>query len=365
MRVLHLDTEKTWRGGENQLRLLHLGLQERGFQSSVACVPASEVARRLEPLGPVIPIKRGGYDLATAFLLARQVRAGAFQVIDAHTAATHSLGLLVKKLVPQVKLVVHRRVDNPIKHQLVTRWKYLSPGVDHYVAISAAIGEILRHYGLGSERISVVKSATEMGRFKTEEKIQAKKRFADQWGLSTQALWIGNASALDSQKDPLTLVQAFARLRQKTSQEVALVLAGEGDLRPQIEGLVERLGLAAHVRLVGFRRDVRDFLLALDLVALPSVNEGLGTTLLDSLLCGCAVVATRVGGIPEIIVEGITGLLVQPQDPDGLANCLIRLMENLEERKRLVEASCLHVTSHFSVDAMVEGNLAVYRKLLV
>jgi glycosyltransferase involved in cell wall biosynthesis len=365
MRVLHMDTEKTWRGGENQIRLLIQGLKASGVESYLATQSGSEIEKRLSGLVRPFFISKGGYHLPSAIYLARWVRDQGIQVIDAHTSATHSLGILVKKLYPQVKLVVHRRVDNPIKKNFLTRRKYLSPSVDQFVGISGAIAQMLGEYGVLEEKISVVKSATEMPRFTPVEKVEAKKKLAQEQGLSPGALFIGNASALDKQKDPFTLLCAFHALRkQNPNQEFCLLLAGDGKLRTELETLVKRLGLEAYVRLLGFRKDVRDILLGIDIVALPSINEGLGTTLLDSVLCGCAVVATNVGGIPEIIIDGETGLLISPQNPVELTQKLNLLAHDQLLRGRLVTKGCQHVEANFSVSSMVAGNLAVYRKIL-
>lgn len=362
-RILHLDTEKTWRGGENQLRLLILGLNENGIKSFLGTVPGSELEKRLVSSVETVGIKKGGYHVPVALRLAYFVRKHDINIIDAHTSSTHSLGLIVKSLVPHVKLVVHRRVDNPVKKNLLTRWKYLSKGVDQYVAISATIARILSDYGVDERKIAVVKSATEMPRFSPSEKREAKDKIAAELGIESSCLFVGNASALDEQKDPLTLIEAFALFKKQTNRRAYLLLAGEGNLRSQVERKIHQLNLEGDVRLLGFRKDVRKFLLALELVVLPSVNEGLGTTLLDSLLCGCGVVASQVGGIPEIIIHEETGLLVPPKDPQGFAECILRLANDNRLREKTIAQGCSHVQATFSVRSMVHGNMEIYQRL--
>lgn len=365
MRVLHLDTELTWRGGENQLRLLLEGLGPAGVESHVVVRPASAAADRLQGLGQLhlLPM-RGGFDLRAAWRLARYCREKRIQLIDAHTGNAHALALLAKRLMPHVKLVVHRRVDYRPGAGIAHRMKYLSPRIDRYVAISAAIKQVLSEYGVPAARISVVKSAVPTEGYKAFDRAHEKAALGRAYGVDPSLTFMGNAAALTHQKGHETLLDAAAILKRQGTP-FHLFIAGDGELASALERQRISLGLEHDVTFLGFIQKVAPFLAALDVVAAPSRFEGLGTVLLDALAAGAALAASQVGGIPEIVRHEQTGLLSAVEDANGLATNLTRLIRDPALRARLVAEGQKTLASDFSVDAMVAGNLAVYRQLVV
>lgn len=364
MRVLHLDTEMGWRGGENQLRLLLQGLKDYPITSHLAARPGSAAALRLGDLATVITYPmRGGFDPVAAYRIASYCRTHQIDLIDAHTGNGHSLGLMVKMLLPQVKLVVHRRVDNVPKQNYVNRKKYLSRHVDRYVAISQAIGRILENLGVPSDRITVVRSAVPGDVYRDLSRTQEKHELAKAFGISPELMFIGNASALSPQKGYPTLLRAAKVLKDK-KMPFHVFIAGDGELRPSLESMRIALGLEHDVTFLGFINEVPRFLSALDILAMPSVNEGLGTLLLDASLAGCAIAATNVGGIPEVISDGKTGLLSTIDDVEQLAANLIRLIQDEALRHDLSANARNQAAREFSWEAMVRGNAAVYSALV-
>lgn len=364
MGILHIDTEMGWRGGENQLRLLLQGLKAKGVESYVAVRPGSAAEKRLESLAPIVPCRmRGGFDPVAALKLVAFCKQKKIRLIDAHTANGHAIGLLIKSLLPHLKLVVHRRVDNVPKKNFSNRLKYQSPKVDRYVAISAAIRDILVDYGIPPSRISVVRSAVPAEPYQGLNRAEEKEALAKAYGLDPQLTFLGNASALSPQKDYPTLLRGMQRLKEQ-GLKFHCFIAGEGELRSSLEELRIALGLEYDVTFLGFIQEVPRFLSALDILAMPSRNEGLGTLLLDAALAGCAICATAVGGIPEVIEHGETGLLSSVGDPLALADHLAKLILEPSLRQTLSANSRALVAREFSVDAMVEGNQAVYQELL-
>ena len=364
MRILHIDTEMTWRGGENQLRLLLAGLARTDVENHVALRPQSLAVERLKGLAQqvVLPM-RGGFDLLAARQLAAYCKAHRIDLIDAHTANGHSLGLLIRHLYPRVRLVVHRRVDYAPRQGLLNRRKYLSSKVDRFVAISHCIAKILADYGIPESRISVVRSAIDTSIYGAMDRAQARAELAQSFGIAPEVTLIGNASALTDQKGYEVLLDAAAILKRQ-GEQFHVFIAGDGPLMSNLERQRQALDLAHHVTFLGFIKEVPTFLTSLDILAVPSHNEGLGTILLDGLAAGLAVAATAVGGIPEVILPEVTGLLSADSDSDGLALNLARLIHNPELRSRLNAAGKVHIAEEFSIAAMVGGNLDIYRELL-
>ncbi|MEN9834674.1 MAG: hypothetical protein RL011_867 [Pseudomonadota bacterium] len=364
MRILHIDTELTWRGGENQLRLLLNGLRTSDIENHVALRPGSLASERLRGLAQqiVLPI-RGGFDLLAARQLAAYCKSKKIDIIDAHTSNAHAMGLLLRHFCPSTRLVVHRRVDYAPHRGLLNRRKYLSLKVDRYVAISQAIAGVLADYGIPAARIEVVRSAIDPSIYEHLDQAEARRELTQSFGLDPGTTLIGNASALTDQKGYEVLLDAASILKRQ-GENFHVFIAGDGPLMGALERQRQSLDLAHHVTFLGFIKEVPSFLRALDILAVPSHFEGLGTILLDGLAAGLAVAATAVGGIPEVIVPEVTGLLSADGDADGLALNLTRLLHDRDLRQQLNKRGRAHIDAEFSIGAMIAGNLDVYQKVL-
>jgi glycosyltransferase involved in cell wall biosynthesis len=147
--------------------------------------------------------------------------------------------------------------------------------------------------------------------------------------------------------------------------DARFVIAGEGELRETLERQIKEHRLEKHVFLVGFRPDVLSVHKAFDIFVMSSVTEGLGTSLLDAMACAKPIVATSVGGMPEVVVDRKTGLLVPPRDPEAMAEAIVRLLTDEPLGRAMGAAGDARVREHFSAERMVQDTLAVYRRVAV
>jgi glycosyltransferase involved in cell wall biosynthesis len=185
-----------------------------------------------------------------------------------------------------------------------------------------------------------------------------------------QELWlphhaplVGNVAALVPHKGHRHLVEAAADVIRH-EPDARFIIAGQGELRDTLEHQIRHHQLDKHVMLLGFRPDVLSLHKAFDLFVMSSVAEGLGTSLLDAMACGKAIVATRVGGMPEVVVDGETGFLVPPRDHGALADAIVRLLRDPALRDRMGAAGLARVRDRFTSEIMVRNTLAVYERLL-
>ncbi len=193
-------------------------------------------------------------------------------------------------------------------------------------------------------------------------KFECRQKWGRDFKVPENHILIGNASALTSQKGHETLLRAVAELRKKTKQ-FSVLIAGDGNLKESLQAMTSDLGISDQVQFVGFIKNVPEFLSALDILAVPSNNEGLGTIILDGILAGCAVVGSNVGGIPEIIIDKKTGLLQEVGDFQKLSQNLWDLIHNPEQTEYLKRAAMEWVKNEFGLAAMVDGNYQIYRSL--
>jgi glycosyltransferase involved in cell wall biosynthesis len=172
---------------------------------------------------------------------------------------------------------------------------------------------------------------------------------------------VGNVAALVPHKGQRHLIEAAALVVRQVP-DARVVIAGEGELRASLEHAIREHRLEKHVLLAGFRPDVLSLHKAFDVFAMSSVTEGLGTSLLDAMACGKPVVATTAGGIPEVVVDGETGILVAPRDHGAMAAAIVRLLKDDELRRRMGQAGLARVRRTFSADRMVEETVRVYKR---
>ena len=173
---------------------------------------------------------------------------------------------------------------------------------------------------------------------------------------------VGNVAALVPHKGQRHLVDA-AQLVVREIPDARFVILGEGELREHLEKQVHEHHLEKHVWLPGFRTDVLGCIKAFDLFVMSSVTEGLGTSLLDAMAASRPIVATSAGGIPEIVEDGVTGLLVPPRDHTALAAAIVRALNDDAGRRRMAGAGFARVNERFTVDRMVEQTADVYKRI--
>jgi glycosyltransferase involved in cell wall biosynthesis len=182
-------------------------------------------------------------------------------------------------------------------------------------------------------------------------------------GVPQRAPLAGTLAHFGWHKSLETLIAAAEHV-VATVPEAWIAIVGEGELRASLESERAKSPVRERVLLPGFRANVADFLAAFDLFVMPSVMEGLCTAILDAFAAGVPVVASRAGGIPELVEHEATGLLVEPRRPRELAAAIARALHDEPLRRRLIEGGRARLHERFTEDAMVEGTLAVYRELL-
>ncbi len=361
---LHVDTARTWRGGQNQVLLTVNGLRSIGERAALVAHPDGELRRRAEEGLDLIPIApRTEMDLSAAWKLSRLLKRLQPDVIHAHdphgvafASLALSLGSGSRTPVRPPALVAARRVDFHLKGNSFSRWKYRQ--VNCFIAASEAIRLMLVADGIADERTVTVHEGIDIDHILAAPPVNVHEAFF----LPHGAAVVGNVAALVPHKGQRYLIDA-ARLVVQQLPDTRFVILGEGELREHLEKQVREYHLEKHVLLPGFRTDVIGCIKSFDLFAMSSVTEGLGTSLLDAMASGRPIVATRAGGIPEIVDDEVTGLLVPPRDHHALADAIVRALKDPALRQRLGSAGFDRVRARFTVERMVAETAAVYKRL--
>ena len=357
---LHIDTAKTWRGGQNQVLLTVLGLRALGHRSMLVAHAAGELRQRAQEGLELVPLApKTEMDLGAAWRLSRllkQLRPDVVHAHDPHGVAMASLALSMSTELDKPPLVAARRVDFHMKDNALSRWKYRQ--VDCFICASEAIRQMVIADGVPAARVVTVLEGIDLGHV---EAAPVANLHAELW-LPHHAPIVGNVAALVPHKGQRHLIEAAAIVVTKVP-DARFVIAGEGELRPALERQIKDHHLEKHVFLAGFRPDVLSVHKAFDIFVMSSITEGLGTSLLDAMACGKPIVATTAGGMPEVVVDGQTGLLVPPRDHEAMANAIIRLLTDERARRAMGAAGEARVRERFSAERMVQDTLAVYRRV--
>jgi len=351
VRILHVDTARGWRGGQNQVLLTAKGMERRGHEVIVACRTASALRDRARAADLDVQEVAFGGDLvpAPALALRRLVRRLRPDVVHLHDPHAAAAALLVAPSTS--RLVASRRVDFALRGPL-SRWKYRR--CRRVIAVSRAVARVLEEGGLSAAHVRVVyegvpdRSPTAGG----EDALRA-------LGVPAGVPVVGNVAALTAHKDHATLLLAAAQVITRVPQ-ARFVIVGQGELESRLRTRAHELGLDGHVLFAGFRPDVDRLIPAFDVFCLSSHMEGLGTSLLDAMCYARAVVGTAAGGIPEAVEDGVTGRVVRPRRPDALAEALTEVLLDRARRESMGAAGRARFLERFTADRMVEETLAVY-----
>ena len=357
MKILHIEAGRNLYGGALQALYLMRGLAERGHENALICPAGSELARAAA-CAEVHPMTMGGdLDLRLILKFRRHLRSHRPDLVHLHSRiGADVMGGIACRL-EGVPVVHSRRVDNPEPRWMVALKYRLH---DRVIAISEGIGRVLLTAGLPAEKLRLVRSAVDRESF---DHPCDRARLTRALGVPTQARPVGIVAQLIERKGHRFLIAALPPLVAEFPR-LRVLIFGKGPLEPDLRRRVADAGLADHVQFVGFRDDLPDLLPGLELLVHPATLEGLGVSLLQAASAGLPIVASEVGGIPEAVHHGDNGLLVPLGDSRALGAAIATLLRDGQLARRMGAAGKELMRREFSLDTMVEGNLAVYRELL-
>ncbi len=377
MRIAHIITRMDWGGSPDIVRLLFQGLEARGAQCTLITGPTDypgvrtrefleRIHARLLVVEELQRQPQGYKDIVACRKLTRLLRQGEFDIVHTHTAKAGALGRISARLAG-VKHVVH----SPHGHNF---YGYFNFVFSRCIAVTeralAPLAEVLVvqtqlekedyicYAGVDPGRIRVIPQGIEPAPGSPD--IPAIRRSL---GIPAGNQVVGTVSRLEPVKGIQFLILAAGRL-VRTRPQVSFVVAGDGSQAELLRAMVSRDNLGAYFIFTGWREDARQLMPAFDLLVQPSLNESVGMVLLEAQAAGVPVIATRVGGIPETIDEGHTGLLVAPADAQGLALSMQELLADPVRRAAMAAQARSRVGQHFLVSRMIESHAQLYGDLL-
>jgi glycosyltransferase involved in cell wall biosynthesis len=355
LKILHIDPERRWGGGEAQVLGLLSYLAERGHHNDLLTHPDGRLFQQSQALSVrTLPlVVRNDLDFRPIPKLRRLIRDENYDVIHFHTKRAHALSFWLSHGSPGPKYVVTRRMDYPESRSWYTRYLY-NRKVDGVIAISGKIRELLIEAGVERERIRLIHSGIDPRPFETA---------ANDRAVDCERIVVGMIAVLEERKGHRVLLEAARRLKARGCQ-IGYRLAGEGSLRKSLEETTIQLGLNEDVRFLDFVSDMPAFLKSVDIVVLPSLFEGLGVSVLEAMAAGKAVIASQAGGLADVVVDAVTGFLVAPGDAEALANAIVKLAGDRSLSREMGQKGKVRLKEHFTMEQMAKKNEGYYYALL-
>lgn len=370
MKILQIISSKDLGGGTQEYtRILCSGFQSRGHAVKVVCRPGSLVEAYREEGFDVYPIELRNKSMAIKELV-HLMATHHFDVVHTHNRDADMVGLICakKKNVPLIVSTIHdflnqnelggRKMNFPL-------WKYnrILKKIPHkLIAISNAIEtNILDELKISPDRVATIYNGTDLSRFPDNVDIEGKKK---ELGLPSNLPIVGVIGRLITQKGHRYFLESIPIILKK-NKNILFLIVGKGNLKEEMKSLAKNLEISQYVRFIGYQRDVNTIIKLMDVVVVPSVFEAFGRVITESMACSKPVIATKVGGLAEIVVDGVTGVLVPPKNAQSIANSVLDLLQDKMKAERLGKEGRKRVEEKFNGVLFVENTEKLLKELLL
>jgi glycosyltransferase involved in cell wall biosynthesis len=361
-RILHTESSLGWGGQEVRVMAELEWMRARGHWVALAAHPASAVAKRAKEAGilfyalgthkALLPVELARL---AAWLVGNQV-----EVVNTHSSNDGWLAGLAARLAGRPILIRsrHIEVDYPNRFWSGLAFRLLP---HHVITTSQRIADrLVAELGISPARATCIATGVDLARFNPEIKGTLRREL----GMAPETALVGMISVLRSWKGHATFLDTAARLLGEAKRPLRFVIAGDGPAREEWTAKIAQEPWKGRVALLGHRADVPNLLASLDVLALPSyAHEGIPQIVLQAQAMSRPVVATTIGGIPEVVEDGVTGLLVPPRDAEALAEKIGSLLDDPALSSRLGRAARANIEKYYSLDAMGEKLLGLYETL--
>ncbi len=360
LRIVHLDTGRELRGGQRQLLLLARELRARGHGQLVVCLEGTKLELRARAEG-FSTFALPAYDPWHAhgiIQLRQHLKLEPADVLHAHDGKGQTVSWLASLGMP-TRRVASRRVTFLPSRRLDYRLKY-DRTCDGVIAVSEFVRGLIIAAGVPESKVEVIPDGIEIPA--QPHNLEALRQSRARWNFAEDDFVIGHVGAFTPEKGQTLAIKAIEQLAERIPH-ARLFLVGDGPLRRSAD-FVKQLDRAGNrVRIESYIENLEEFFAAIDLFIMPSLSEGLGSSALLAMAHGLPVVAARVGGLPEIVQEGVTGWLVEPGSIKGLADGILEAFSDAARRRAFGQRARESV-ARFSSNIMAEQTEAFYRRLV-
>jgi glycosyltransferase involved in cell wall biosynthesis len=357
--ILHTESSQGWGGQENRIYNEALGIKKLGSRVIIVSQPGSILGQRAATAGIETRYcrMRKSYDLPAVLLLIDLIKKEKIDVINTHSGKDSLLAAIAGRLSSKKPIIVRtRHLALPITS------KFTYSVLPHKIV---TVSERVRQYwineeGISPEKIEAIPTGVNLERFNPAI---TKDGLRSELGLRDSTPLVGMIAIFRRKKGHNILLEAVPDIL-KAVPEVMFVLAGNGPNQEEIKTMASNMGIDKHKVFLVLRTEIPDVLKSIDIFVLPTLQEALGTSILEAMAMEKPVVTSNIDGVPEIVKDGVNGILVTPGDPVSLAQAVISLLRDREKARVMGLEGRKLTESGYTVDRMVEGMHRLYLTLL-
>jgi glycosyltransferase involved in cell wall biosynthesis len=371
VRVLQLTSSLGFYGAEQMIMTLSNALDRESFDVKLACLEkkrASSTAivsvARAAGIDAIALPCRGWIDWGAIQGLKSLIKDEKIELLHCHEAKSRLYGAVVSRMTGIPLVATHHLwTGQSLRTRMVESIDAaVLHGCDKVIAVSNSVAESMRRVGVAKRRIEVIPNGIDLSNFRDKDEsrndeVRASLRIPP--GVPV----VGAVGRLDTQKGHERLIEAARRIAD-AGQDAFYVILGEGVERPRLESLVRELGLSNRVSLPGYKSDVRPYLAMMDVFVMPSRREGTPMALLEAMAMERPVVATAVGGVPDVLRDGVDGIML-PENGDGLSDALLTLLRDPALARQMARTGRRRIESEFSSLRMAGRYEDLYRRCLI
>jgi glycosyltransferase involved in cell wall biosynthesis len=357
VKILVVDLDTEWRGGQNQAILMLEGLNARNYVTELVSPENSELGKRAHARGVTVhSVSQHLSRLSAALKISELTKSGIYDIVHANEAHAVTSAWLAKAH-RRVPFVISRRVGYPIRSSPLALSRYQAAA--RILPISGWVAERLASSGIENEKMTVVYEGVEIPRLPSAE---VRREARALWGVTDDSPLLGCVGVLLPDKGQDILIRALADLRNEFPQ-ATLLLAGDGPDKSRLKNLAKNFGIPDAIIFAGFVKAMEPVYAALDVFLFPSRFEGLGTSLLSAMSYAVPSIAFSCCAFPEIIEDQKSGFLIELGDEPSLRNATATLLRDPSRAKQIGQAARARIEQKFSAPKMVEGMIQVYEAL--
>jgi len=369
IKILYLTTSSKIGGAEQVILALAKNIDHALFDIEVCILSPkgalNEELDRLKVKNFALGIKNWFYVPGAVYKLYRLLKRKQYDIINTWLFHASVMGVFITLIKTSPIIESRQYTDYMYKYNFKLKQildRIASHNVDHIIACSNAAKEVLTHYEkVDTRKITIIYNGTNIDEFRLYN-INQRRQTRENLKVEDKIV-LSFTAHLRPAKGHQYLLEAISKIKNQYTN-IVLLLIGEGVLRNELEALTRQLNIEDNVRFLGYRTDIPDILSATDIYVHSSVEEGFGISIIEAMAVGLPVIATNVGGIPEIITNGENGILVPPENPQALAEAISDLIEHPDKRKMFAEKGRQHITANFTNDIMAKKYMEVYRNII-
>jgi glycosyltransferase involved in cell wall biosynthesis len=355
MRLIQVTASRGWRGHEQKIIYLYEAFRDFGYVEDqwIVCTMDSEVYKVAKSKGMQViglPFK-SEYDFKFAKSLKRIADENKADIVFIHNSESHTIAVLSKLLYGlKIPLVLCRTLIKRVDTNFFRKWKYDYKGISKIICVSQPVVETLKYAVRDHNKLVVVGSVTDINKFKKQK---PEGLLHKELGIPQGAKIIGNIAAFTGFKDLYTWVDTAAEMKRR-GVNAHFVHIGDGPMEAEIKAHATSLGLDDYITFAGFRRDIPEVLPEFDFFLFTSNNEPTGGVLLEAYACKVPIVAANAGGIPEVVVDGETGLLAEVGNPVSFADKLQILMADADMQQKFRDNGYQYLLDNFTKEVIAK-----------